>query len=138
MGFIVLAKGARSIFFWTELAATLVHVGLALLFIPRLGTAGAGIAFFGLYVWHSILIYVIVRRLTGFRWSAANRRHILLFLPASASVSAAFLLLPLWPAIVLGTVLAALSGIYSLRMLLDLLPRESLPAPLRGWITKTA
>jgi PST family polysaccharide transporter len=138
MGFIVLAKGARSIFFWTELAATLVHVGLALLFIPRLGTAGAGIAFFGLYVWHSILIYVIVRRLTGFRWSAANRRHILLFLPASASVSAAFLLLPLWPAIVLGTVLAALSGIYSLRMLLDLLPRESLPAPLRGWTTKSA
>lgn len=138
MGFIVLAKGARSIFFWTELAATLVHVGLALLFISRFGTSGAGIAFFGLYVWHSILIYVIVRRLTGFRWSAANRQHILLFLPASALVSAAFLLLPLWPALAIGTVLAALSGIYSLRMLLDLLPPGSVPATIRGWMTKSA
>lgn len=31
-------------------------------------------AFFGLYVWHSILIYVIVRRLTGFGGSAAPPR----------------------------------------------------------------
>ena len=28
MGYIVLAKGAQQIFFWTEVAATVVHVGL--------------------------------------------------------------------------------------------------------------
>jgi PST family polysaccharide transporter len=138
MGFIVLAKGAQTIFFWTEVAATLVHVGLAWLFVSKFGTPGAGMAFFGLYVWHSILIYVIVRRFTGFRWSAANRRHALLFLPASGLVFSAFLILPRWPAMVIGSLAVALTGLYSLRMLVELLPPESLPAIVRGWITKSA
>lgn len=137
MGFIVLAKGAQTIFFWTEVAATLVHVGLAWLLVSEFGTPGAGMAFFGLYVWHSILIYVIVRRLTGFRWSPANRRHALLFLPASGLVVSVFLLLPLWPATVIGLAAVALCGLYSLRMLIDLLP-ESVQATMRGWITKSA
>ncbi|MFS8148262.1 O-antigen translocase [Rhizobium sp. BR 249] len=137
MGFIVLAKGAQTIFFWTEVAATLVHVGLAWLFVSKLGTPGAGMAFFGLYVWHSILIYVIVRRLTGFRWSRANRRHALLFLPASGLVFSASLVLPAWSAMVIGSVAVVLSGLYSLRMLVKLLPPESMPAIVRGWITKS-
>jgi PST family polysaccharide transporter len=138
MGFIVLAKGAQTIFFWTEVAATLVHVGLAWLFVSKLGTPGAGMAFFGLYVWHSILIYVIVRRLTGFRWSAANRRHALLFLPASGLVVSGFLLLPPWSAMVIGCVAVVVTGLYSLCMLVKLLPPESVPASVRGWITKSA
>ncbi|QWW71999.1 O-antigen translocase [Rhizobium sp. WYJ-E13] len=137
MGFIVVAKGAQTIFFWTEVAATLVHVGLAWLFVSKFGTPGAGMAFFGLYVWHSILIYVIVRRFTGFRWSAANRRHALLFLPASGLVFSAFLILPPWPAMVIGCVAVVVSGLYSLRMLIELLPPESVPAVVRGWITKS-
>ena len=138
MGFIVVAKGAQTIFFWTEIAATLVHVGLAWLFVSKLGAPGAGMAFFGLYIWHGILIYVIVRRLTGFRWSAANRRHALLFLPASGFVFSVSLVLPLWPATAIGCVAAVLSGLYSLRMLVELLPPELVPAAIRGWITKSA
>jgi PST family polysaccharide transporter len=81
---------------------------------------------------------VIVRRFTGFRWSAANRRHALLFLPASGLVFSAFLILPRWPAMVIGSLAVALTGLYSLRMLVELLPPESLPAIVRGWITKSA
>ncbi|MBB3526273.1 O-antigen translocase [Rhizobium redzepovicii] len=138
MGFIVVAKRTQAIFFWTEVAAAVVHVGLAWLFVSLFGTRGAGMAFFGLYVWHSILIYVIVRRLTGFRWSAANRRHALLFLPASGLVFLMFSILPLWPATAIGFVAVVLCGLYSLRMLIDLLPPESVPAIIRGWITKSA
>lgn len=138
MGFIVLAKGAQTIFFWTEVAATLVHVGFAWLLVPKFGTPGAGMAFFGLYLWHSILIYVIVRRYTGFRWSPANRRHALLFLPASGLVFTAFFVLPPWSAMVIGCVAVIVSGLYSLRMLVELLPPESVPAIVRGWITKSA
>lgn len=137
MGFIVLAKNARAIFFWTEVAATIVHVGLAWLFVSTYGTKGAGMAFFGLYVWHGLLIYLLVRRLTGFRFSAANRRHALLFLPASGVVFAAFLVLPLWPAIAIGCIATALCGIYSLRMLLGILPPATM-AVIRGWITRLA
>jgi PST family polysaccharide transporter len=138
MGFIVLAKGAQTIFFWTEVAATLVHVGFAWLLVPKFGTPGAGMAFFGLYLWHSILIYVIVRRYTGYSWSPAHRRHALLFLPASGLVFTAFFVLPPWSAMVIGCVAVIVSGLYSLRMLVELLPPESVPAIVRGWITKSA
>ncbi len=45
MGFIVVAKRTQAIFFWTEVAAAVVHVGLAWLFVSLLGTQGAGMAF---------------------------------------------------------------------------------------------
>ncbi|MGM4913764.1 O-antigen translocase [Rhizobium sp. 768_B6_N1_8] len=137
MGFIVVAKRTQAIFFWTEVAAAVVHVGLAWFFVSLLGTPGAGMAFFGLYVWHSILIYVIVRKVTGFRWSTGNRRHALLFLPVSGLVFLSFSVLPLWPATAIGSVAVALTGLYSLRMLVDLLPPESVPAIIRGWIAKS-
>jgi enterobacterial common antigen flippase len=137
MGFIVVAKRAQIVFFWTEVAAMVVHVGLAWIFVHMFGASGAGIAFLGLYIWHTTLIYVVVRRLTGFRWSAANCRHAMLFLPASALVFSAFYILPLWPALTIGSLVIALTGLYSLRMLVDLLPPSSVAA-LKGWITRSA
>jgi len=131
MGFIVLAKGARQIFFWTEVAATVVHVGLAWLLVPLIGPDGAGVAFFGLYVWHGVLIYLIAGRLSGFRWSTENVKLGLVFLPASAAVFGAFYLLPFWQATAAGALVTGIAGIYSLRLLLTLLPPESLPTPLR-------
>lgn len=138
MGFIVLAKGAQTVFFWTEVAAALVHVGLAWLLVMTLGWSSAGAAFFGLYVWHSILVYVIARWLTGFRWSAANRRHALILLPASGAVFCAFQTLPLWQATLLGLLAATLSGFYSLRMLMELIPSGLVPKAVRAWIVKSA
>ena len=72
MGYIVLAKNARSIFLATEIAATVVHVGLAWLLVRGYGVTGAARAFFGLYLWHGCIIYLVARRMTGFRWSVAN------------------------------------------------------------------
>lgn len=138
MGFIVLAKGAKKAFFWTEVAATLVHVGLAWLLVGSFGSIGASAAFFGLYVWHSLLIYAIVRRLSGFRWSAANRKLALIFLPASGLAFGVLFVLPPWPAAVLGLVTAMLSGAYSLRMLIELVPLASLPAAMRAWRSRSA
>lgn len=134
MGFIVLAKGNRRIFFWTEVAATVVHVGLAFLLVTHVGLVGAGAAFFGLYIWHSVLVYFLVNRLSGFRWSATNLRLGLVFLPAAAIVFAVFFLLPFWPSTAVGGVFTALTGLYSLRMLVRLLPREAFPAVIRRWL----
>jgi len=138
MGFIVLAKGAQKIYFWTEVAAAIVHVGLAWLLVGRFGYIGAGIAFFGLYVWHNALIYIIVLRLTNFRWSRENIRLSLIFLPASAVVFGSFQLLPLWQATALGAAIVLVSGLYSLRMLLRLLPADSFPSAIRPWLPKSA
>ena len=131
MGFIILAKGAQAIFFWTELAATAVHVGLAFLFVSYFGLAGAAMAFFGLYIWHGILIYLIVRRVSGFRWSAVNRRIGLLFVPTIGLVFCAVHWLPFRLATAVGLMAALLAGFLSLRMLLRLLPMNRIPHVIR-------
>jgi antigen flippase len=122
MGFIVVAKGEQKIFIWTEIAATVVHVGLAWLLVSRFGVTGAGMAFFGLYLWHGILIYIIVRRLSGFEWSEENRRTVLLFLPLVGLVFLALYTLPLWLATALGTAAVLATGAYAARQLADLDP----------------
>jgi antigen flippase len=130
MGYIVLAKGAQQIFFMTEVVATIVHVGLAWLFVERVGLNGAGAAFFGLYAWHAVFIYVIVRRLTGFHWSAANRRLLLTYLPLTGGVFSAFYLLPAWGAATLGGIATLLTSVHSLKAVVALVPRTSIPRPL--------
>jgi len=124
MGFIILARGAQRIFFWTEVAATAVHVGLAYALVRFVGLDGAGIGFFGLYVWHGGLIYVIVRRMTGFRWSPDNLRLGLGVLLLTAIVFAATILLPELPAIAFGTTATAACGLYCLSDLLKVLGPE--------------
>ena len=79
-------------------------------------------AFLGLYAWHSILTYVIARRLSGFRWTVTNFRLGLVFLPGAGLLYGAFLVLPLWQATAIGAAVALASGIYALRVLLRLLP----------------
>ncbi|AHF88636.1 hypothetical protein RLEG3_00260 (plasmid) [Rhizobium leguminosarum bv. trifolii WSM1689] len=55
----------------------------------------------------------------------------LLFLPASVLVFVAFWALPLWPVIGIDALAVVLTGIYSLRMLIQLLPPEVMPAVIR-------
>jgi PST family polysaccharide transporter len=136
MGFIVLAKGAQAAFFWTEAAATFVHVGLAWVLLRLVGIEGAGAAFFGLYVWHGVLIYVVVRRMTGFTWSATNRRLGMVFVPATASVFIAFYVLPTWVATLVGAVATIGSGLYSAHALVRLVPVPSIPEPLRRVLSR--
>src|SRR5690606_31810102 len=122
MGFIVLAKGKRKIFFWTEVAATVVHVGLAFSLVQVIGLAGAGIAFFGLYVWHTVLVYFIARHLTGFRWSGENLGLCLMFLPSAGVIVCAFQFLPTWQAVAVGLTFTLATGLYALRALIRLFP----------------
>lgn len=136
MGYIVLAKGERQIFFFTEVAAAVVHVGLAWLLVRRFGVNGSGAAFFGLYAWHAGLIYVIVHRLTGFEWSTSNRRLGLIFLPLTAIVFGSFYVLPSAFAMLVGIAMVCVSSIYSARSLVKLLPASSIPAPLRLWLPR--
>src|SRR5690606_34129901 len=66
LGFLILAKGKQQMFFWTEVAATVVHVGLAYLLINTFGFAGASIAFVVYYLCHGAMLNILVRPLTGF------------------------------------------------------------------------
>jgi PST family polysaccharide transporter len=73
------------------------------------------------------MIYPIVRRRSGFRWSAPNLRTGSLFLALIAVVFWGFRFLPPLAAYGCGALAALLSGIYSVRTLLDLVSTDRLP-----------
>ena len=135
MGFIMVAKGARGLFFWSELAWAVVSVGLAWTSIQYFGLNGTGIAFFGSYIFHGFLTYAIVRRLSRFRWSSANKQTGALFLSAIATVFGGFYLLPLVWAATVGIAAVLLSGTYSIRVLSKLVPLHEIPRPLRRMVS---
>jgi PST family polysaccharide transporter len=136
MSFIIVAKGERTLFLGADLAWTLVNVGLSLIFLRYFGLNGAGIAFFGSYIFHGLIIYLIVRQLSGFRWSSANRQTALLFLISIAVVFCGFYLLPFWFATAIGILVALVSSVYSIRVLLNLVPLDRIPRPIMWWLMR--
>ena len=137
MGFIIVAKNRQLIFFGADLAWAVVNMGLTWICVGSFGVNGAGIAFFGSYVFHGLMIYPIVRVLSGFRWSAANRKTGLLFLSSIAVVFCSFYVIPTLWAAVLGAVMAVFSGLYSLHVLLHLLSEDQILrqiGPLLKWV----
>src|SRR2546430_252001 len=74
MGYIILARGERALFFWTEVLTNVLYVTLVWAGIGILGLRGVGVAFFALYAINLVAVYFIVRRLTGFRLSTSNKQ----------------------------------------------------------------
>jgi antigen flippase len=131
MGFIIIAKGKQAFFIFSELAWTIVAIALAWLCVTRYGLNGAGIAFFLSYVFHGVVTYPIVSYLTGFRWSAENKRQGAIFFLLIAAVFGSFCLLPLAWAAGLGCLAALASAVYSVRMILKLVPPDHVSRQLR-------
>jgi len=131
MGLVLVAKARRATYFATELAWALVSLALAWIGIGAYGLNGAGIAFFGSCIFYAFLLYPVVHRISGFRWSSENKRAGLLFLVLIATVFCGFYMLPFLWAACLGTVAVLASGTYSLRVLLILVSLNRIPTPIR-------
>jgi len=132
MGFILVARGERKLFFWSELVGNLVYVGLVLLGVGTLGLKGVGLGFLLMYVVYAVGIFAVVNRLTGFRWSPVNTRLALAYLPIVAGVFCSWYLLP--PAVATGIGVLATAGcaIYSVRSLCALIPVQKFPRMARN------
>jgi len=120
IGFIVIAKARQKLFFLCETGWAVISLILAWVSVSAFGLTGAGIAFFGSYVFHGVMMYIVVRRLTGFGWSTENRRILLLYLPLMSIVFGCFYWLPFIPALCIGTTAVIISSIYSIRVLMNL------------------
>lgn len=131
MGFIIVAKARQALFIACELAWSLVSLGLAWLCMKYFGLDGAGIAFFVSYIFHGVLIYAVARQLTGFCWSRQSRHIGFVFLLIFSVVIGGHFVLPWLWASGIGVVAAMGSGIYAVRVLLHLVPLDSLPRPVR-------
>jgi PST family polysaccharide transporter len=131
MGYIILAKGRQNLFLLSDVAWTVVYLGMAWTCVKAFGLNGAGMAFFGSYIFHGFLTYAIVRPLSGFGWSRENRKIGFLFLSLVAVVFCGFYVLPFVWAVCAGTAAALLSSAYSLRRLVTVLPLDRVPPSLR-------
>jgi len=130
MGTIIMAKGAQRIFFVTEFAWTVVNVGLAWSCVRYFGVNGAGMAFFGSYLFHGLLLYPIVRRMSGFRWTPVNKRTGVFYLFMITMVFCSMYILPFWLATIIGGVVTLLSFVYTIRTLLTLTSHDWIPRPM--------
>jgi antigen flippase len=130
MGYIIVAKGARSLFLGAEMAWTAVYVGLAWLCVNAFGLNGAGIAFFGSYILHVLIIYLMVHHLTRFQWSTENIKTGLLFI----SILTLVFFCRYWTSnrltMAVGIFALLASSAYSMRSLLNLVPLNVVPRPV--------
>ena len=124
MAFIMLAKELKKMFFWTELISGSLFVGLTYCCLRLWGLAGAGIAFFAGYLVYWWMIFFLMRRVTGFKWSGANLRLGRVLLPAVALVFGSSLLLPAIPAIIIGSLVTLAMAIYNFRVLRSVVGSE--------------
>ena|SRR5690242_4630029 len=130
MGFIIIAKGARNLFFWSEFGWTVVYVALAWVCVTAFALNGAGIAFFGSYIFHVLMIYLIVHKLSGFRYSAANVKVGLLFILVLGLIFCGYNALPYYVAMVVGILVLMATSIYSIRQILNLVSLALVPRPI--------
>jgi antigen flippase len=135
MGFIILAKGRQNVFLLSDFAWTVVYLGLADVCVHYFGIDGAGMAFFGSYIFHVFLTYAIVRRMSGFHWTNENLWLGVISLCLIAVVFCALYVLPLLPAVSIGILGLVGSGTYTLWILLNLISPDRLPIPMRRFLS---
>lgn len=136
IGYIIVAKNARILFVATEIMWAVLNVCLTLVLVRHMGLEGAGVAFFLSYVVHGIVVYLIVRRLIGFRWAATNLVTGGLYLASIGLAFAAFEVLPFPLATALALLLVLMSAIYAWRALTKLIAVQDLPGPIRRVIER--
>ena len=135
MGFILGAKGLRKAIFFSELAVSLFQIGLAWLCVKRFGVDGAGIAFFGTYIVYGLMIFIIVRSVSGFTWSGENIRIGLVFSIVIAAVFVGWYYLPRYVAVSGSIIATTVMSYLSAKKLCALVPLDRLPRPVR-WVAK--
>jgi PST family polysaccharide transporter len=135
LGYILVAKGRQTAFVTADLLWTVVNVGLTWLFVRWFGLVGAGIAFFGSYLFHFFVVYPMCRRASGFRWSGAAAQTAAVFLVVIACVQAAFMLLEPRVAIAIGLFATVSSAMVSVLALRRLVSPGQLPKKL-SWMSR--
>ncbi len=130
IGYIVVAKkNKQTLFFATELAWAVVNVALTWWCVQAFGTVGAGMAFFLSYVFHGLMIYPIVRQLSGFCWSAANLKTAGACFAVIAAVFVALQVLPPGLGAAFGLLCSLVGSFVCVRVIVLLVEPERLPRP---------
>jgi PST family polysaccharide transporter len=120
LGFMALAKGRGAIFFWTDVAAWSFFVAAAWAGMEAFGLVGTGMAFLALYIFHVIMMIVVARRLSGFRWDRRYLRYAATAFGAALLALSLRLYLPEPWATLLPALIAAVAALHSLARLIGM------------------
>ena len=128
LGFVLLARGEGRLFLVTEVATHAFHIGAFWILVQAGGLSGAAFGLTASYLFYLPLIYLLVRRVSGFAWSSAAVRALMIPATAYAASMLACNLLPKpWESVVAATVAAAV-GIYAYRKLARMTEHPPCPA----------
>jgi PST family polysaccharide transporter len=117
IGYVLLARGEGRLFLATEVAANAFHIGVFWLLVQVGGLAGAGFALAAAYLFYLPLIYAVVRRVSGFRWSPDAKRVLAIMAGTYAAAMLVVSLLPGSWGIAGAGALAVTAGVYAYRKL---------------------
>ncbi len=131
MAFILVARGNAKTFFWTEIVSVTVYLLLAWLGLHYFKLPGTGMAFTGVYAFYWFFIYAVVKKASGFKWSAANSRLSLMGVITTGIVLAGHLCLPRVWAAAIGGILTMVVGLFCLKRLVGLVGAERINGYLR-------
>jgi len=131
MGFILMAKGCGKTYACTEFTTWTAYVLMVWGGLKWFGLPGTGMAFTASYVFTSVLIYCVVMKVSGFRWTRRNIQLVTLgVLALGTALAAHFLLPPLWAAAV-GGLLTLVAGLGCLKVLVRMVGAEKVNQYLR-------
>lgn len=133
INFVFLAKGASKLYFWNELAGNSYTLLFNILGYHFYGLTGLGISFLITFIIYFIQVYIIARMKYNF---AFNKSYVKLFIIQFSLILISFVAVQILPQpypYVVGTLLIALSGWYSVKELED---RIALKQLIRDFIDK--
>ena len=117
MSFSIVAAARGKTFFLMELSFNIVFLSMVFIFLPHVGLEVTAYAFVLGYLVYLTIVYVLARSIHGFRWQALS----LGLLGLHTSLGVALLVLALiapFAAAVASPLLAAATGLFSLRVIL--------------------
>jgi enterobacterial common antigen flippase len=127
LAYLMLAKGDKALFFWTELATNVFYLFALIVGLEYMGMPGIGVAFMLMYLFHAALTLLVARRLSKFEWTTNNLTKLGIIIPLVFLAFLCSYLPVLWAATV-GIFLSVGVGIYSLKALYTLIGRETVLA----------
>jgi PST family polysaccharide transporter len=101
MGFLFMARAKGKVFFWTEIITWSLQIVLVYFGLQFFGLVGTGVAFFTLYIFYTIMMFILLNRENNFRWT---NQVVKIILGMSLLFSLAFVILQffvqLWGSII--------------------------------------
>jgi PST family polysaccharide transporter len=128
LSYVLLAKGEMQLFLWIEILKDCVQLALIWICLLVFGLIGTGVASFVFDALSLIAMNLVVRRLTGFRLSDANRHISLLTIPVCVVVFVSWYCLPTIAFTALSLIGIFVTSMHSFSALSTMIPADRLPS----------